>query len=707
MHRPSKYNYTLIYSIRAQGALLVFSSLLHSHLSLHSSSLRDQTSSTFSIPPASAILSTLSSLTMATQGPVVNVLYGTVTGNAEEIARRIHLHLSSISVTPGLLRCLSDYADIHAFVKPAAHVNTYNIIVVSTTGDGDPPETIRKFMRLIRKKDPNKLKGLNYAVLGLGDTNYENFCRTGKRVDSLLAKLGATSFYKRGDADDGTGLENVVEPWLESLWTTLGEISSSFKNNRDENTPLEHIAVDKTEKKMDETDVDEISNLVKRVTIEELGFTESKLPRLFPPKISAVVIDEPKSYKPPLSVNPSFNPDVVRRASVTDAKQLTSEKAGKLVWHIEVTCSKDNKIEKKYLPGDAFGVIVENDAEEVKRFLSFVSTPPDAIVEMRKDNGDVIAVATASQFVRERIDLRTVPKKSLLRSLSEHCTDVEQRKVLLQLCSRDGRKQYTAELSKGNMSIVDVLEKKAPSCNAPLSLYLDQLPGIPPRWYSATSSPELDGESALQFAFSVVEKGLATNSLSKLCTQFVKGETPQHEVMLIPRAADSTSKFRPPPSLETSYIMIGPGTGVAPFRGFLRERSAQLKAQDQKEVGKTMLFFGCRTRDTDFLYKEDLQELEKNGVLNVLDIAFSREGPEKVYVQDRLLDRAKEVAEMIQNGASIFVCGDGGGMAQGVHAALGKMLGENCCKGDVEKGKDLLRNLGDEGRYVRDIWYHG
>lgn len=644
---------------------------------------------------------------MASTGLTVNVLYGTVTGNAEEIARRIHSELENTHFSQGLLRCLADYADISDFTKPASVSNSYNVIVVSTTGDGDPPETIRPFMRLIRKKDPEKLKGLQYAVLGLGDTNYENFCNTGKRIDSALSKMGANRFHKRGDADDGVGLELVVEPWLKSLWQTLDSLNQSIKHTDD--TPLEVIGKKPIPSEDEPTAVqetDKIAAFVKQVTNEELGFPENRLPKVFPPKVIADVIANPKTSAIPLSLNPSFNPQVVRTASVTDARRLTAVDADKLVWHMEVTCSVDNAIEKTYRPGDAFGVIVENDELEVNRFLKTINADGESCIELKKENGDVIAVGSVSQFVRQRIDLRAIPKKTLLRSMSEHCENLEERKQLLFLSSKDGRRKYTEEVTKKNLSILSLLEQKAPSCRAPLSLFLDQLPGVAPRWYSATSSPELDGQYVLQFAFSVVEHGLATNHLSKLCQGFLDGEASNSQVLLIPRESDSTSSFRPPKALSTSYIMIGPGTGVAPFRGFLRERSAEMKSCDTTP-GKAMLFFGCRNAEKDFLYESDLKELEESGVLTSLDVAFSRDGPDKVYVQDRLSARSQEVADVVKSGGSIYVCGDGGGMAQGVHMALGKILSEHCCDGNDEEGKNMVRALAEEHRYVRDIWYYG
>lgn len=632
----------------------------------------------------------------------IHVLYGTVTGNAEEIARRIHSELLSRRLPQGRLLCLSDYTQLPCFT-PAGRP-ALAIIVVSTTGDGDPPETIRPFMRLLRKKD-RRLEHLSYAVLALGDTNYENFCNTGKRVDVGLEKLGAERFYKRGDADDGTGLEVVVEPWLASLWPLLEQIAAEAPAATDR--PAEDV--EQVPHDVTVAAVTDIEKLVQTVTAQELGFDEKKLPKVFPPKLLASYVDSPAgTLVAPLSVSPSFVPDVVRTARITDAKLLTAPDADKEVWHMEVSCDENNRIARTYRPGDAFGVIVENDSEEVSRFLKVLGAEGNAVLRVVKDNGDEIATATVRQFVAQRLDLRAVPKKSLLRCMSNYCGDVEERKALLHLCSRDGRKRYSEQLTAKNMSVLAVLEQMARSCRAPVSIFLDQLPPIAPRWYSVTSSPELDGASVLQFAFSVVKNGLATTSLARECRLLLKDE-PTRQVLLIPRESDSKSNFRPPPSLDTSYVMIGPGTGVAPFRGFLRERAARLEKEALCEdtLGKTLLFFGCRYADKDFLYRDDLEHLEASGTLTSLDVAVSRAGTEKVYVQHRLQARSGEVADIVRNGGRIYVCGDGGGMAQSVHLALGKILAEHCCDGNEDEGMNMLRNLVDEHRYARDIWYYG
>lgn len=639
---------------------------------------------------------------MASCNPVVNVLFGTVTGNAEEIARRVHTLLPNKGVQQGLLRSLKDYADVPVFSNPSNRVNVYNIIVVSTTGDGDPPETIRPFMRLIRSKDKSLLVGLKFAVLGLGDTNYENFCRTGKRIDTALVKLGAERFMKRGDADDGVGLELVVEPWLSTLWTFFETLTQSGESALTSQVRAAHGPVGNGCKET-------VQDIIKRVTAEQFGFDETQIPPIPVPKLRVEQIKTATEHESFPSLHPSYSPLIVRTAELKHAQLLTATDFEKEVWHVELVFQSNAQFAPSgYHPGAAFGIFVENDCDETLRFIRATGSDPQQILRLRDQNDAICAVASTERFVRERLDIRAIPSKTLLRVLSEHTEDEIQRRNLLHLSSRKGRFEYTERISKQNMTILGLLEKVAPTCKAPIDIYIDLLPSIPLRWYSLTSSSSLDGDNVIHFAFSVIEKGLATNALARRCRALLSGE-PAEPVVLIPRESDSNSHFCPPPTLDTSYIMIGPGTGVAPFRGFLRERKYLLEntSSGNATLGKTMLFFGCRHKEKDFLYRNDLEDLADGSVLSVLDVAFSRDTDKKVYVQDRLLERQSEVAEIIKGGGSVYVCGDGGNMAKDVHLALTSIVSANLCDNDEDAGKAMITRLSADHRYVRDIWFYG
>jgi sulfite reductase alpha subunit-like flavoprotein len=632
----------------------------------------------------------------------VHVFYATQTGNAEEIARRIAADLPAAHGLPAL--CLSKYSSSPAFAAAAADgaPPAVAVFVVATTGDGDVPDSVRPFSRYMRKAAKERaLAGrLQYAILGLGDTNYENFCGGAKKIESQLVKAGAVSFYDRGVADDGTGMEQVVEPWVEGLSAAIDAVMAKSGS----------CAV------ATESVIDGVDAAVVQAVNDELlcGFEASELPTELPAGVS--VESFVGEYAQMESVSPHF--DYVRtiRASVVGARLLT-EGEGKKVYHLEL----DGGQGLTYAPGDAFGVLVENCTEDVERALRIVRESEKACSDAelwhaRATTGSrsVLATGTARSLLRERVELRAAPKKTLLRALAGFCECDEDRVNLLTLAAKPklgARKPgltYSDSVVGANLGVLDVIEKHAPTCRPPLAMLLDQVPPLAPRYYSAASAPETDG-SCIHFAFSLVDGGLATTALAARGNAYLRGVDPADipKVLVVPRASDATSVFRPPKQLDTPYIMVGPGTGVAPFRGFLRQRAALLEKSPEVDAADTMLFFGCRTESLDFLYADELKAFAASPTLTALYVAFSRDGPTKTYVQDLLLNQAEKVAAVLEAGGSIFICGDGGGMAIGVDKALHSIVADQICGGDLSEAKAYVKQLAKSRRYVRDIWYFG
>ncbi len=531
------------------------------------------------------------------------------------------------------------------------------------------------------------------------------FCQAGKTIEAALHNVGAVSFYERGDADDSICLEDIVDPWIEGLYDALRNIVKP-------GCPCE------AEARITEKDHDFAAKVLNslarqgRTNISDedtnfmfFGFEKHELPSVLR-ACSRTVLLKGVDYSPKLSVNQFYDESKARVTSVSGARKLTAAGALKTVWHIEVTAEQEVGFNKSYRAGDAFGMLVENDANEVSALLSYLNVDGSDTIQMQNLDGSEIVTETVRKLLSERVDIRSVPNKTFLLALSQYCNDPSESKYLLRLCSKSGRELYSEQVSQRSLSLLQLLQDSVPSCRPPIVLLLDQLPPLAPRWYSATSSPDLDGERNLHLSFSVVPGGLASTALAARCAQFQDGERVA-PVVLIPRASDADGHFHPPPSLATSYVMVGPGTGVAPFRGFLRERAAQLFGEPRVDAGDTYLFFGCRDPDLDFLYREELEGQRDRGVLKVLDVAFSRVGPTKVHVQDRIRERKEEVAKILMEGGSLFVCGDGGGMAAGVDEAVREILAEKMFEGDMELGKAELKKMAEEHRYVRDIWFRG
>jgi len=665
---------------------------------------------------------------------VVNVMFGSATGNAEEIARRFHAELDGLGWHPGCIAPLNDFEAMKIGQNPSSSQNDYLIIVIATTGDGDLPTNALKFPRQVRKmtqKDSAALKGVNYAILGLGDSNYENFNNAAKRVDKILKTAGATSFCERAEADDGIGLELVIEPWQDAMFTYLKRKAPKksltlLPVNKTESTGKVGVEVEEKGATMETKQVTKVEGA--GANVEELLAGLEGVPHA----LEALTMIEALANSAAPSgtcMSEAVRDDSVHRVAVRGCRLLTDKAyTERRVWHMELDLGAVDA-QLKYEPGDSIGIVVENRKEDVTELLGRILLPDGAagadsvcVLKSSSVNGEGgktrAGPCSLRSMVSRLIDLNSPVKKTLLRSLANHCSEVNEAKALLTMCSKSGREIYSEKLRLEKLSILQLLREN-PSCVPPLELLIDQVPPLAPRFYSAASASEVDA-SLFHFAFSVVQfedgrRGLATGALEDICLQKMSsaGADAAHIEVLM----RSHGSFAPPVDASAPYIMIGPGTGVAPFRGFLRQRRARGVAE---EHGQTMLFFGCRHEDRDFLYREELEGFVADGTLSALVTAFSRDGngaqaggdettASKVYVQHKMLEKTGEIGKLLAECESsrVYVCGDGGGMAAAVNDALVKILSDYGDGMTTDDAKKRLKEWASAGRYLRDVWFWG
>jgi cytochrome P450/NADPH-cytochrome P450 reductase len=299
------------------------------------------------------------------------------------------------------------------------------------------------------------------------------------------------------------------------------------------------------------------------------------------------------------------------------------------------------------------------------------------------------------------VELQDPATRSDIEVMARYTSDPEQRLSLEGLVGTDDESQtrFRNEVLARGRSLLDLLEDY-PGCDMPFEVFLDRLPPLRPRYYSISSSPVASPDMCS--ITTGVLRGPArsgTGDFAGVCSNYLESNAPNSTVFAFVR--EPTIAFRPPDDPQVPMIMIGAGTGLAPFRGFLQERAAQQASG--ASVATSLLFFGCRTSEDDYLYADELRRYEADGVVKV-DAVFSREGnPERRYVQDAIIHRADDVWNLIdKQRANIYVCGNANTMAPGVRTALIQVF--RMKSGVTTDGNTWLAGLRADGRFLEDIW---
>lgn len=691
------------------------------------------------------------------------LLYATQRGQAKAIAEEI----SEQAVLHGFsadLHCVSESGKYDLKTETAPLV-----MVVSTTGTGDPPDTALKFVKEINNKTlpTDFFAHLQYGLLGLGDSEYTYFCNGGKVIDKRLQELGAQHFYDTGHADDCVGLELVVEPWIAGLWAALTNLFKMLGEQgemsgvppRPSDTPSDtavgpeplHLQSQVELLRLEDADTkgpevwgqNEMNRSQASALIEDF---ESSLVRSVPPlsQASLSIPALPPEYLEVHLQEPSGQEesrasvtleDPVFQVPISKAIQLTSDDAVKTTLLLELDISKT---EFSHQPGDSFNVICPNSDSEVAGLLHRLQLTDkrEHRVTLKIKTDTKKRGAAVPQHVPEGrslqfiltwcLEIRAVPKKAFLRALVDCTSNAAEKRRLQELCSKQGAADYNLLIREASACLLDLL-LAFPSCHPPLSLLLEQLPRLQPRLYSCASSSLLH-PGKLHFVFNILEypspttaaaqrKGVCTGWLATLVAPFLQPNTEAPhtdrpdalapEILISPRA---THSFRLPDDPSAPIIMVGPGTGIAPFIGFLQHREKLQEQNPDGNFGAMWLFFGCRHKDRDYLFREELRRFLKIGVLTHLKVSFSRDAPPDreeapaKYVQDNLQRHSQQVARtLLQENGCIYVCGDAKNMAKDVNDALVEIVSKEAAVSKLEAVKTLAA-LKQERRYLQDIW---
>ncbi|MCT9075934.1 diflavin oxidoreductase [Streptomyces fulvoviolaceus] len=521
----------------------------------------------------------------------IDVLIGTQTGNAELVADDV--------VAGARARGLGGRATALDDVTPEALAAMSHVIVVTSTyGEGEMPDNAGLFWEALQSDTAPRLEGLQYAVLGLGDRGYDDFCQAAKLIDTRLEQLGATRLHERVDCD--VDFEEPAGEWTAAV--------------------LERLAAETGAK----------------------GTGAAEAPK------------KPRSQ---------WNKRTPYPSRLATNRLLSTPHSAKEIRHYEFDLG-DSGI--TYEAGDALAVVPVNDDGLV-----------GALLEHLGSSGD----QETAELLRTEREIRT-PSKELIADLVERAPASE----LAAVVAHGDRGDLDSWL--WGRDLLDLLRdagSRAPS-TAELLPFLRPLQA---RQYSISSSP-LAHPGSIHLTVASVRydryEGVASTYLADRV-----GADSTVGIYLQPNASFSV------PADDAPMVMIGPGTGIAPFRGFLHERAARGAS------GRNWLFFGDQHRETDFVYEDELTALRERGVLTELDLAFSRDQAEKVYVQTRMRERSRELYAWLEDGAHVYVCGDASRMAKDVEAALLGVIAEQRGRGE-DDAAEYLADLRRAKRYVRDVY---
>ncbi len=537
-------------------------------------------------------------------GQQATIVYGSQTGNARRSAEQLQRELEAAGVRARLLR-----ADAYPVRELGAEHLLY--LVFSTQGEGDPSDDARGFIEFLSSRRAPKLPELVFAVLGLGDSSYPQFCVIGQRLDARLAELGARRLQAFAAAD--LDIDTVAAPWrTQALLDAREQLATTTMSGSV--VPLRSVAT-----------------------------ATSSRERRFASELIA-------------------------------NQRITSRGSDKDVRHIELSLSGSGL---HYEPGDALGVWARNPTRLVDEVLLTLALDGDSAVT---HGGDTLPLR---QWLSERRELTRLSRSFMM----QHAAHADSA-VPAQLLLPGNATQLQAML--GEHQVIDVLQAHPGAWSA--HEFVAALRPLAPRLYSIASSQKAVGDEAhLTVAHVEYQRGVEMRwgAASHWLSSAEDGAR-------LPIYIEPNERFRLPADLSRDLIMIGPGTGVAPFRGFVQDRIADGAS------GRHWLLFGAAHFRSDFLYQLEWQQALRSGQLHRLDLAFSRDQPQKVYVQQRIREQGRELFAWLEGGAHLYVCG-ATAMARDVHATLLDVIATHGGSSQ-DNAADYVSQLQQQGRYARDVY---
>jgi sulfite reductase (NADPH) flavoprotein alpha-component len=544
----------------------------------------------------------------AAAAPSLTIISASHTGNGRKISEKLLAAVQALGLQARMVKA-GDYQPREIAKERLLYV------VISTHGDGDPPDEARGLYEFLGTKRAPQLPELQYSVLALGDTSYPKFCEAGRVIDERLAKLGAKRLLPRVDCD--VDFEKLAQTWADDALARVREIKDKFA------------------------------------------------PAGGAPAFAAA----PAAQAPAIAELTRAQPAT---AEVLANQRIVGRGALREVRHVELAFPGLGAL---YKPGDALGIVHRNPDAAIDAVLK--ATKLEAGASVTHDG----KTHTLHEWLRDERELTRIARPLLQAVAKQAQVDITE---LLGNAEAMARLTATCQVS-------DVLASY-PAEWTPDAL-VSALRPVTGRVYSIASSPAAVGDEA-HLTVAVVGSDTDRKLLAGAASAFVVNTAADSNVQVW---IERNERFRVPADGARDIIMVGPGTGVAPFRGFVQEREAVGAS------GRNWLFYGGRSLYHDFLYQLEWQQALKRKALHRVDVAFSRDQPEKIYVQQRIREAGKELFDWLSNGAYFYVCGDASAMAPDVNAALLDVVKTHGGL-DADDAQAWVGDLTADGRYLRDVY---
>ena len=559
---------------------------------------------------AGALTGGVAATPAAGDAPPLTILYGSQTGNAKGVASKLKEQAESRGLTVKLVN-MADYT------PTARKKEKFITVVVSTYGEGEPPEDAESLHEFLTTKKAPKLDGVKVAVIGLGDSSYEFFCQTAKDFEERFNKLGAETIFQRADLD--VDYDDEAAKWIDGA---LDAFEPDLKAQQQASGG--------------------------QVVAMPFG-----------------------AAAPAASQYTKQNPFA---AELSVVQKITGRDSTKDVRHVEISLEGSDIT---YTPGDSLGVYFLNDEALVDEVLTLTQIDASSTVKIGDEELSVRDVLI------EKLELT----QSYPGFVEKYATATGNPDLLKLVEDKAAMREYIEP-----RQIFDIIRQNPAQLEA--QTLVDCLRKLQARLYSIASS-QAEVEEEVHLTVGLVEFDAFGSEHLGGCSGYLARRA--EEGCKVKVFSEHNDNFRLPANDETPIIMVGPGTGIAPFRAFLQERDAR------EASGKNWLFFGNPHFTQDFLYQVEIQGYLKSGLLTKVDVAFSRDQAEKVYVQDKLRKNSQEVFAWLEAGAHFYICGDANRMAKDVHQALVDIIKENSGKDD-EQAEQYLKDLRSANRYQKDVY---